>query len=73
MPTPPVSHSKRLYALLPPPVEVRCLGPSEREHTFMSRFPKGERICARCRQKQKALAKVEQFTCSTPPQLQGLS
>ncbi len=33
---------------------VRCLGPAKGEHTFLSASP-GERICPRCRARQRAL------------------
>lgn len=29
---------------------VRCLGPSEAEHSFLTDDPRGNRICAKCRE-----------------------
>ena len=35
--------------------KVRCLGPREAEHFFLSRDPSSERICRLCREKQQAV------------------
>ena len=38
----------------PAPVLVRCLGPSDKEHFFLSRDV-GVRICGRCRETQRRM------------------
>ncbi len=34
---------------------VRCLGPTEKEHYFASSDARSERICAKCREKQRTM------------------
>ncbi len=36
-----------------PKTRVRCLGPNPKEHYFASANPRGERVCAKCREKQR--------------------
>lgn len=51
-------------------VLVRCLGPGE-EHSFQSRWPQGNRICTRCRQRIEQLRQMLGRTEITPTPTEG--
>ena len=54
------SHVTAPVVVFPPRMKPRCLGPSKREHEFVSSAP-SERVCPSCRGLQPKLSRLEQL------------